>query len=114
MFAGFFVSVLPAQSAAISLAINPNVGTTSTHFFVSGSGLDAPPKPCPTECMVFANVFLDGTTLIYSPECAEGSTGFSIDLQNVPGRGCVVCALAPGVHTIEFNGATDCMGDPLP
>src|SRR5213594_2933763 len=94
----FFALPCGVEAQTLPVIVSPNCGTTSTHFIVTGGGLPGTPYTCPDTCHIPAQVFLDGQT-IYSLDCM---TGFTIDLQNVPGHGCVACGLTTGPHVVKF------------
>ena len=95
----------PSRTLAQSVSVSPNCGTRETHFILGGGGLVPCPKTCPDSCHVTSSVAIDGNTIFRSPDC---QLGFTIDLQDVPGVGCVACTLSVGVtHTVRFEGDTE-------
>jgi len=101
-------SVLRAPSSALGqgLSVSPSCGTSETHFIISGGGLGACPKSCPDSCHVFYSVSIDGNAIFSTADC-QSQTGFTIDLQNVPGTGCVACTLQVTTHTVKLEGGPE-------
>ena len=53
---------------------------------------------------------LDGAFLNHTnPNCSPDS--YFVDLHDVPGQGCVACALRPGRHVVTFEASTECAPD---